>query len=231
MASKRNYLTQAELAEFADITITDPTEADDQISQAEEMIDAYVGFQQKHLGGIIQGHATAGGSTTLTVETNHQNVWQKDYLAGCHIEIIGGTGSGKTRRRITGQTYAGVITIDSAWDTNPDSTSIYKIFQMGKFPRLKDVFYDGNAATPTYYPSIPEAVKRAVAAQVVYKIEMGDSFFNGEGSNMSSESIGDYSYSLGTGGSGSTRGASRLIAPRAKLLLRGITNRTGVIIV
>ena len=224
MASRRGYLTQAELAEYADITITDTAEADDQISRAEELIDAYVGPQDKAIKYIVEGHASAGTSTTLTLEAQHQNNMQKDYLKGCEIEIIGGTGAGQ-RTIITGQTYAGVVTFGTL-STAPDSTSIYRIYQLGKFPRVKDEFYDGNDATPTYYRQIPEAVKRATAAQVQYFIEMGEKFFATDESNYTSESIGNYSYSKGEGtGGGSTE---KLIAPKAKAYLRGIMNRKGI---
>jgi hypothetical protein len=226
MASKRAYLTQAELAEFADITITDTTEADDQITMAEEIIDAYVGAQDSFYKSTITNLASSGGASTLTLHTDHQNVYNNDYLAGCQIEIIGGTGSGQ-RRIISTQTKAGVVTVTEAWTTQPDSTSFYKIYQLGKFPRNQDVSFDSNLSADKYYKSIPEAVKRAVAAQVQYIIEMGDKFFATDDSGKQSESIGDYSY---TNAEGSAR-HNRLIAPKAKMLLRGIKNIKGQIII
>lgn len=226
MASRRQYLTQAELAEYADITITNSTEADDQISQAEELIDAYVGPQQKFLSENIEGRVASATSTTFTLEASrHQNVYQDDYFTYCEVEIIGGTGSGQ-RRIITDSTLAGVLTVASAWSTTPDSTSYYRIYQLGKFPRAKDVYFDGNVSPQIYSKSIPEAVKRAVAAQVEYRITMGDDFFTGESSTLQSETIGDYSYSRGNNGSST----SSLIAPKAKQYLRGYVNRKGMIV-
>jgi hypothetical protein len=149
---------------------------------------------------------------------------QKDYLKGCEVEIIGGTGAGQ-RTIITGQTYAGVLSF-AAISTAPDSTSIYRIHQLGKFPRRKDQFYDGNDATPTYYRQIPEAVKRATAAQVQFMIEVGSSYFAGDASTYKSEAIGNYSYTKGTPATGSV---ADLIAPKAKAYLRGIMNRKGVV--
>lgn len=223
--SRRSYLSQSELAQFANITITDATEADDQISQAEEMIDQYVGAQQRFYPYTLNGKAVSGGASTITLSTLHQNTMQIDYLKWCEIEIIGGTGAGQ-RRKITGQTYAGVITVDSAWSTAPDSTSVYKIYQLGKFPRPKDVFFDGDTTPNQYYKSIPENVKRAVAAQVEFIIEMGSRFFSSDQIEKQSESIGDYSYT----NAANYQGVSRLIAPKAKMLLRGIRNITGEIV-
>lgn len=222
MASKRQYLSQDELEQYADITIIDSTEAFDQISQAEEIIDAYVGFQCKAVCDVVQGKATSGTISTLTLDTIHQNVYQLDYFLYCICEIIGGTGVGQ-QSRIVGSTLAGVLTVDP-WDTAPDSTSIYKIYQVGKFPRPQEEFYNGNETPPRYYRHIPEAVRRAVAAQVEYVVEMGTAYFKSNASKVQSESIGDYSYSNAQGG------PDDLVAPKAKILLRGIRNKTGEIL-
>lgn len=223
--SRRGYLSQDELEQIANITITDTDEADDVISQAEELIDAYVGPQDKDIEEDIIGLAAAVTTNTITLETSQQNTYDIDYFKLCEIELLGGTGAGQ-RRKITGSTRPGVLTIDSAWTTTPDTTSFYKISQIGKFPRDCDVETYTNGVNTTYYKSIPEAVKRAVAAQIEYIIEMGDSFFRSDKSEMQSESIGDYSY---TKGGGSISAINKLICPKAKVLLRGITNRTGSI--
>jgi hypothetical protein len=220
--SRRGYLSQGELAQFANITINDTDEADDVISQAEEMLDAFIGYQDKFLEAEIEGRATAGGSATITLKSEHQNQYDADYFALCEIEIMGGTGAGQ-RRKITGSTKAGVITVESAWDTTPDSTSFYQIRQVAKFPRNRDVVSHTDNSVTTIYKTIPEPVRRAVAAQVEYIVNMGDDFFRTDKSDKQSESIGDYSYSLGEKQSGLTR----MIAPKAKLLLRGYINRTG----
>jgi hypothetical protein len=227
MSSKRQYLSQAELAEYADITITNTTEADDQISQAEELIDTYVGFQRKFLGEDVKGRVASATSTTFNLETQrHVNVFQKNYFTYCEVEIIGGTGSGQ-RRTISASTYEGVVTVSSVWTTTPDSTSYYRIYQLGKFPRACDTYFDGQATPSLYLKNIPEALKRATAAQVQYMIQQGTAFFSGENTIMQSETIGDYSYTRGNSGDGTTN----LIAPKAKQYLKGITNRKGVMLV
>lgn len=223
--SRRGYLSQDELKQFANITITDPTEADDVISQAEEILDAYVGYHQKFIPIDIMGKASAGGSTSLTLETAHQNVYDQDYFKWCTVEIVSGTGEGQ-RRKITGSTKAGVLTVDSAFDTVPTSSSYYKIYQLGKFPRIQDVEFYSTSSPNLYIKSIPENVKRAVAAQLEFIIEMGDSYFAGDESDKTSESIGDYSYSKT-----STSGFAKLISPKAKLLLQGYVNRTGQLLI
>lgn len=221
--SRRNYLTIAELEQFADITVLDTAEALDQISMAEELIDAYVGPQQSFLQEAIYGKAQSGTTTSFVLDSVHQNNYNTDYLVGCIVEFIGGTGAGQ-RVRITANNATGTVTTETM--TAPNSTSAYKIYQLGKFPRYGDSWYNSNETPPKYYKAIIEAVKRATAAQVEYVIQMGGSFFGSDDSNKASETIGDYSYT-NIEGSGTV---DRLIAPKAKSLLRGIKNRLGQII-
>lgn len=229
--SRRGYLSQDELEQYADISVTDGNEADDRISQAEELIDAYCGYQCRFLEDDVLGKCSATGANSITLESSQQNVYENDYFRLCEVEILSGTGQGQ-RRKITGSTKAGVLTTDSNWTTTPDTTSFYRIYQLGKFPRDVDVsFY--STTTPNTYPNtyikrIPENIKRAVVAQVEYIIEMGDAFFRTNEVEMESESIGDYSYTKGDG-EGSV--LERMVSPKAKLLLRGFRNKKGKIIV
>lgn len=223
MASRRQYLSQTELSQYADITITNVTEADDQISQAEEIIDGYLGYQDKGMPDIITGKADSGTANTLTLETGrHHNVFQNNYFVYCECEIVAGTGAGQ-RQIITSSTYIGVVTLVANWSTNPDNTSFYKIYQLGKIPRDKDSFYDGIHSPFQYYKSIPEAVKRATAAQVEYMIKQGRNFFSTDATSMQSEKVGDYAYTRSSNGLGN----QALVAPKAKVYLRGIMNRKG----
>lgn len=222
MSSRRGYLTIDDLEQFADITVTDDTEAEDQISQAEEMIDDYVGYQDKLLSRSITGRASAADAGSLTLETYMISAYQNtiDYFAGLHCEIIGGTGIGQIRK-ITASSVTGVLTFESDFSPALDATSMYKIYQLGKFPRCKDQFLNSREIPNRLYKSIPEEIKRATAAQMQYVIEMGPAFFASNGEETS-ESIGDYSVTKKSGG-----GVNSLIAPKARQLLRGIMNRTG----
>ena len=225
--SRRCYLSQTELAQFADTTVTDTTEADDRISQAEEIIDAYVGPQGKFLDYDIYGLAASGASTSLTLESAQQNTYDIDFFKWTEIEIVGGTGVGQ-RRTVTGSTKEGVLTV-AAWTVTPGATSFYRIYQLGKYPRYRDVITYSTGVPTQYYKQIPEAIKRATAAQVEYIIAMGDNFFKTDQSDKVSESIGDYSYENSASGVGKT-GVIKLIAPKARTLLKGYVNRTGQIV-
>ena len=220
--SKRNYVTAQEIDDYSNGAVAVGTVDDQLLDLAEEMIDKYVGFQDRFYKSKLEGMMSAvSSSTVFTLEDIHQNANSADYYKDCEVEIIGGTGAGK-RSRVTSCTRAGVVTVDPAFGTTPNTTSIYRIYQLAKFPRQKDVFHDGRHATPTYYKAIPEAVKRAVCAQYEYIIKMGQDFFRTESGSYQSESIGNYSYTRKEGGSGSQ------IAPKASNILHGIVNRKGV---
>lgn len=238
MASRRQYLSQTELAQFADITIIDPTEADDQISQAEELLDTYLGPQDQFFdtdfSNIVEGKFSAagpsGGSTSGYLESRHSNVFLTNFFTYCEVEVIGGAGAGQ-RTIISASTYPSTyITFRDALTTPIDSTSIYRIYQLGKFPRKRDVYLDSiNPPSPIYYKNIPENLKRATAAQVEYMIQQGPMFFKTDDIFKNAEQIGDYSYQKARDGSGT--GIELMIAPKAKMLLRGYLNRKGRIIV
>jgi len=132
------------------------------------------------------------------------------------LEIIGGTNAGE-RRKITAS-EDGVLTVSQAFTSEIDDTSAYRIYQLGLFPRTQDTYYKDQ----TYYKSIPEAVKRATAAQVEFIIEKGEEYFKGP-TDLTSESIGDYSYTR------KVAGEESMIAPKAKMFLRGFINRVGVL--
>jgi len=219
MASNRQYVSSAEVATYTSSSA--PT--DNAISLAEEIIDGYLGPQDKAVSDIIYGRVSAATANTITLEiARHINVFQNNYFLYCYCEILDGTGAGQ-RQIIKSSTYAGVVTLVGNWTTPPDSTSHYKIYQLGKFPRQQDEYYDGIFSPPVYYKSIPEAVKRATAAQVEYMATQGAAYFASDSTSLNSERIGDYAYTRAQVGSSK----DLLIAPKAKTYLRGIMNRKG----
>lgn len=225
MASRREYTTIAEVEAYADVTATDNDEFEEQITMAEEMIDVYVGHQQKAFPREIQGEVSSvNGKTIFDVGPSSLLVDHDDYLAGCTLEIIGGAGKGQTRTIESSSKDNKSITYKGdTLSPDVDTTSIFKIYQLGKFPRRKDMTL--NRAGDRYYKMIPDAVKRATAAQVEYIINQGADFFGTDETDKDSESLGNYSYSGGNASQKST--VVRMIAPKARTLLRGITNRLG----
>lgn len=70
-----------------------------------------------------RGKATANTSTTLSDSTK---IWTVDDYAEAWVKIIGGTGKGQVRE-ITSNT-ATQLTLTTAWDQTPDTTSLYIIY-------------------------------------------------------------------------------------------------------
>lgn len=214
--TKRQYVSNSDIEQFSNIQVTDVTEAEDQITQAEEMVDSYVGFQEKHITGIYSGLATSGGADYL-VDTSSDSplkIFYDDYFTYCVVEIIGGTGKGQTSPVVSSDQSSNKIFVNG-FSISPDNTSFYVIRQLGKFPRDCDAFIEGYK----YYKSIPEAVKRATLAQIEYLIEKGSDFFSGA-VDYESETLEGYSYNL-------KKGKARFMSPTARNLLKGIMNIKG----
>lgn len=72
--------------------------------------------------GFDAGTATSGASTTLT---DSSKSWAVNRWANYAVRILHGTGRGQVRAIASNTSTA--LTIVGAWDTNPDSTSIYAI--------------------------------------------------------------------------------------------------------
>lgn len=77
---------------------------------------------------IDSGVAQAGAASTITLRASASST--NDYYVGYIIEPVRGTGSAQKARYITA--YNGtskVATVQPAWDTQPDNTTVYKIFE------------------------------------------------------------------------------------------------------
>jgi len=90
------------------------------------------------------GTATAGGASTLT---NSVKTWATNQWTNYQIRIVSGTGAGQIRT-IASNTGT-VITVGSAWTTQPDATSVYSIEGNDDF-----IYYMGNNAVTLYRYSI-----------------------------------------------------------------------------
>jgi hypothetical protein len=93
---------------------------------------------------FLTGQATAGAATTLT---HAGKTWTVNQWANYQIKIVAGTGIGQIRT-IASNT-ATVITVATAWTTNPDATSQYHIEGNDDF-----LYLMGNNAVTLYRYSI-----------------------------------------------------------------------------
>lgn len=97
---------------------------------------------------ISSNTAQSGGASTITLAASEETL--TDYYKDMEITITSGTGSGQTK---TINAYNGstkVVTANSAWSTQPDNTSVYKI----KIP-LKTTPAANTARWSTYITASP----------------------------------------------------------------------------
>lgn len=254
--SKRQYINPAYLTNYLhgqSLSSDFPT-PDDLIEMAEEMIDGYVGPTQKwfqldssFVAGVytppdyepetpvvkeLRGKVNSVvNASTYMVEFWQQNAYQNGFFGMCNLDIMGGTGFGNSYL-ISDSLYTGQITIkntDGSTITEAplDTTSVYRIYQLGQFPRNRDVFYNTFENPTRYYKQVPEKVRQATAAQCEYINKQGLDFFTSDAGTMQTEHIGPYSY----GRRGTTTSSDILIAPKTRMLLKGLKNRRGTIVI
>ncbi len=76
------------------------------------------------LGGYT-GTAQAGASTTITLASGESAT--DDFYNGMLVRITSGTGSGQVRRITDYVGSSKVATVDTAWTTPPNNTSVYRV--------------------------------------------------------------------------------------------------------
>lgn len=216
---RRNYIAHSEVSGATS----------DDAGLAEELIDQYVGPQPKYLTYQAAGKVSSVNDKTI-YDVNSQTPLDviDNTFARCVIEIVGGTGAGQSRTIDSSSQANKSITVPTAFSPNVDNTSVYRIYQLAKFPRRQDVsFSPGDASI--IYKYIPEAIKEATRAQTEFVVEKGTDFFLGDDSDMQSERIGNYSYSKGDGSTAQSS-TVKLLSPKARVLLRGYKNNKGRLI-
>lgn len=185
MATLRGYLTQDE---YESITGINTTLIDSQISEAESIIDnACADF----LGSLLQKSIVetevfeniTTTTTTATLKHNHN----KNYWKFATVQILNGNKEGYQSRVLSSD--GNTITFNEI--TSLSGATAIKLYQLGKFPMLKDTEHINS----TIYKFIPEEIKVATAWQILYLIENPSLLHSPV---LQSESIGtSYSYSLG----------------------------------
>jgi hypothetical protein len=71
---------------------------------------------------VDYGNASAGGASTLT---DASRAWTVNQWANTLVKIISGTGVGQYR--VVTSNTATILTVNSAWTTAPDTTSVYEV--------------------------------------------------------------------------------------------------------
>lgn len=212
------------------INVSDVSGAtEDQVALAEELIDRYVGPQDRFLRAEYHGEISAisnGNKTFADTGSGTALDITNGYFSGVIMEMVSGAAVGQRAVIESSNKANKTVSVRTAFSTTPAVGDVFKIFQLAKFPRQQDIVTSRDSLNQ--YATIPEAVREATIAQTKYIMAQGDDFFIGGGADMQSESFLNYSY---TRGEQSTSAISNLMSPQARELLRGIMNRKGTMFV
>lgn len=230
--SEHNYITPNELPDFIHTMsgVTNPTIAAQFISEAERIVDVYVGPAPKfypELKGSLAAQVASGG-TTWTAQMfgdRDQNYWS---MGGVYVEVTKADTApnlvGQSRQVIASSGNA--VTLASGFDELAPLGTEFIYRQRSRFPRVQDRDLRGD-------PRMPDDLKPAVAYQVEYGIMYGSEEF-GLGCSLIATDPDDgiQSRSYGSGYSETKaptqrRGLAVWIAPKARMQLRRLLNATG----
>lgn len=226
-----NYLTTAEYAalNIAVSGITNETLAAQHISAAERLIDAYVGPWQPFFPdwtGTVTSATVSGVTSSIFGEGRPPDYWA---VGGLYVEFYEGTAAGQ--KRLVTASSGLTVTVGAAWSPTPAAGDKFALRQLSRFPRWpQDWFRTQRRAR------LPEGLKQAVAAQVAYMVAKGSEAF-GQWSDaviedgkagVTSEAYGTgYSVSRDPRAAGVGSVAGRMIAPQARLHLKGLVSTLG----
>lgn len=216
---RRNYILTSDVSGASEANV----------ALAEALIDAYVGFQDKFIAAERVGKITASLTGKLIDDRGDSPLFVTDNTySHCIVEIIGGSGAGQSRQvTASGKDERSLTFSGAAFNPTLDDTSVYRVYQLAKFPRRQD-----SRTVPSdqvFYKYIPDAIKNATIAQTQFVIAQGDDYFTGDDSEMDSERILSYSYSRG--GNAGQSALVKFISPQARAFLKGYKNSTGTIAV
>lgn len=109
-------------------------------------VSASLAAEGEEAGDI--GKADAGGASTIDLQTGLVNAAVAGYYSDCLIEIISGTGLSQKRTGIAYDHNTNQrLTVNSAWATQPDNTSMYRITRRNRQVKAGDWLYaDGTLA-------------------------------------------------------------------------------------
>jgi hypothetical protein len=204
--SLRKYLTTSE---FAEITGEAGSVTDALLNQCESLIDqACADFLGSYLEKSMNYEILEEASTVTTTTATLSNTYPTNYLQYCVVHVLNGAKAGSISSITASSSNS--ITFDTI--TSLTGTVAIKIYQLGKFPMLKDRTLGSN----TYYKVIPREIKEAVAWQCSYLLKNPKVL---DKQQMQSENIGG-SYSYTRASTQDRTSIIQMLAPRTIQLLQ-----------
>ncbi len=230
--SQHNYITPDELPDYIHTMsgVTDPAVAAKFISEAERIVDVYVGPAQKFYTELTSSlrMAVASGATTWGAEMfgdRDPGYWAR---GGVYIEITRADAEPSLvgQSRLVVASSGNEVTLVSGFDADAAVGTKFIYRQRSRFPRIQDRDVRG-------YPRMPDDLAAAVAYQVEYGILYGSEEFGLGSTGVAIDpDDGVQSRTYGSGYSESRNTARRSglavwVAPKARMQLRRLLNATG----
>jgi len=234
--SRLNYITPGKLAQYIHTMsgVTDNDQAASFITDAERIVDAYVGpaprFYTDQTGDTSAVIASGTSASVVTADVfgdRRPNYWAK---GGHYLHVLDVPGSPSSaligESRLIVASTSGQVTLVSGFLTDVPSGSTFWLHQESAFPRVWDTDNFGT-------PRLPDVLENAVALQVEYGILYGSEAFGLGDSGVATDegaSVQSRTYASGYSESrqpGQERGLARWTAPRARALLRSIMSNAG----
>lgn len=140
--------------------------------------------------GIRSNTAQAGASTSITLDASASST--TDFYKGLLVEILGGTGAGQMRFVTAYNGSTKVATVNRAWATNPDSTSIFRLATSAEAEASTASFAANSAQTGDSYAIVSSGTHGNAALKTL--IDAVDDYIDTEIAAINSklDAIDDY---------------------------------------
>lgn len=235
MASRFNYLSASDLASFIHTMsgVTNTALAEQFISDAERIVDAYVGSGPKFYSDLtLENTAVISAEASAVVQSitfgnRRPNYWAK---GGLYVELLDVPGNPTHasigQKRLAVASTSGQVTLVSGYSVDVPANSTLYMSQESVFPRIWD-------SDPLGTPRLPDQLDVAVAWQVEYGILFGSEAYGlGDADVATDEDATVQSRTYASGYSetrlpGQERGLARFVSPKVRAILRDIINSTG----
>jgi hypothetical protein len=226
--SELNYLRPSQLLDYVHslASVTSEAQAVKHISDAERIVDAYVGkgprYHRVPLNVALVAPALSGATDLETNQSGDPNYWAQ---GGAYVVLREGVAAAHIgQARLVVLSDEGAWTLASGFDVALPTTVRLDFEQRSAFPREWDVDSHSN-------PRLPDLLARAVAYQVEFALTNGDL---GMGAPAPVADTGGVQSRVYGSGYSETRsvltpvtGLGLHVAPKARDILRVLINSTG----
>lgn len=227
-----NYIAPARLPTYIRTmaSVTNEATAARFISDAERVVDAYVGPGPRFytdMSGVLSSLVASGATAWPADVFGNQ---RPDYWAkgGVYIRIVSGAGTSSQngQSRLVVSSLDSQVTLASGFSAALGAGTEFAFEQESAFPRVWDSDIWAS-------PKLPFELEAAVAAQVEYGILFGSEAFGLGDPKIVTDEGGDVTsrtYSSGYSESrdpGRKQGIGVFLAPRARIILQRLLSSTG----